>query len=120
VRATLLPRLDDPHVESTLGAIAAANPLVAHRLARALQFRPATAVLDTDVKRQSWDAAMLTQRSDVTVVLLPLFRDDLRTTRAFDPAIGFTSTDLSLSCPCARSETATRAHGRQSTANGDA
>jgi len=45
-RAAVLPRLDHPHDESAMETLAAADPLVAHRLAQALRSHNATAALD--------------------------------------------------------------------------
>ena len=51
-------------------------------------------LLDADEERRAWGAAMLAQRPDAAASLLPLLRDDLQTTLAFDPVIRFASADL--------------------------
>jgi hypothetical protein len=51
-------------------------------------------LLDADEERRTWGVTMLAQRPNVAASLLPLLRDDLQTTLAFDPVIRFASADL--------------------------
>jgi hypothetical protein len=51
-------------------------------------------LIDDDARRQERGVAILAQQPDLAVSLLPLFRDDLRTTLASNPAIAIASADL--------------------------
>ena len=51
-------------------------------------------LIDDDARRQERGVAILAQQPDLASALLPLFRDDLRTTLASNPAIAIASADL--------------------------
>ena len=51
-------------------------------------------LLDADAERRTWGAVLLAQRPDVAAALLPLLREDMRTTLASAPIITFASADL--------------------------
>jgi hypothetical protein len=51
-------------------------------------------LIDDDEVRRAWGAALLAQRPDVAVSLLPLLREDMRTTPASVSIITFASADL--------------------------
>jgi hypothetical protein len=51
-------------------------------------------LIDDDEVRRAWGAALLAQRPDVAVSLLPLLREDMRTTLASVSIITFASADL--------------------------
>ena len=51
-------------------------------------------LIDADPDRQAWGAALLAQHPDLAGALLPLLREDLRTTLASDPTIAFAGADL--------------------------
>ena len=162
-RTAILPPPRSAPCVAAVRAIAAVDPLVAHRLAHALQSRTLTAVLDAltdapfdtltriwrllpkalqqsvlgdlhtlasaaatsghadtltqalrtwrddgtplpllalrmlindDAERRTRGAAILTQRIDVAASLLPLLREDLRTTLESAPVIAFAGADL--------------------------
>ena len=51
-------------------------------------------LIDDNEARRARGAALLAQQTDVAAAILPLLREDLRTTLAADPTIAFASADL--------------------------